>query len=330
MSRIDNKLGLAELHSHLGAAVQPHIMWTIAHEQGIKLPTKNYWKFEDILAIKKKGRYTEFFSLNENMYKLTELIQSSPVALEPASHSTFGGAYRNSDIILHELRFCPMKRNRGGERDLDYIILSVIRGMEQAMLEYPDIKAGIIVELDREFDTKANTIIYEKALKYKDRGVIGVDLTGPLMKDFKVEELVDIFVDAKNNGLGVTMHTGEEGSLDEMKLLVDKVKPDRIGHGILAWKDKKLMKKLVENNIYLEICPTSNLFIGRIKTYKEMKKIYNTLYNAGVKLTINTDGPEFYNTNLRKELQSLVDNNIFDEEQVAGFIKNSFAASFIK
>lgn len=328
---LNEKTKLAELHSHLGGAVQPHVLWTIAHEQGIKLPTKNYWEFEKILTIKKAGRYkNDFFSLNRDMYKLSELIQSSPIALESAAHSTFGGAYRNSNIVLHELRFCPMKRNRGGERDLDYIILSVIRGMEQAMLEYPDIKAGIILELDREFGPKQNKIIYEKALKYKDRGIIGIDLTGPLMKDFRAEELIDVFVDAKKQGFGVTVHTGEEGDIKEMKLFVDKVMPHRIGHGILSWKEKGLMQKLVENNIYLEICPTSNLFIGRIKNYQNMKKMYNTLYKAGVKMTINTDGPEFYNTNLRKELNLLVENKIFTDEQIGELVKNSFDASFIK
>ncbi len=325
----EQKPELAELHAHLGASVQPHIMWSIAHQQGIKLPTKDYWEFEDFLTVKEKGRYTDFFSLNKDLYKLAELIQSSPIAIEPVVHGTITGAYRNSNITVHELRFCPTKRNRGGERDLDYTILAAIRGMETALLEFPQIKAGIIIELDREFDSKLNHIVYEKALKYQDRGIIGIDLTGPLMKNFKVNQVLDVFIDAKQKGFGITPHTGEEGDLKEMKIFVDKVKPHRIGHGILAWKDKKLMQDLVDNNIYLEICPTSNLFIGRIKNYKEMKKIYNTLYEAGVKLTINTDGPEFYNTNLRRELDSLVSNKIFNKKQINEFIQNSFDASFI-
>ncbi|NCP16954.1 adenosine deaminase [Candidatus Kuenenbacteria bacterium CG_4_9_14_3_um_filter_39_14] len=326
----NNLSPLAELHSHLGAAVQPHIMWSIAHEQGIKLPTKNYFEFENFLTVKKIGRYTDFFSLNKDLYKLSELIQSSPLAVEPAVHGTLGGAYRNSNIILHELRFCPAKRNRGGERDLDSIILAAIRGMERAALEYPEIKAGIIIELDRELSYELNATMYEKAKKYKNRGIVGIDLTGPLMKNFKPDELVDIFIDAQQNGFGVTMHTGEEGSLNEMRMYIKKVKPQRVGHGILAWQDKKLMQQLASNNIYLELCPTSNLFIGRIKSYREMKKIYDTLYQAGVKLTINTDGPEFYNTNLQKEIKSLVENKVFGEKEINEFIKNAFEASFLR
>jgi len=325
-----NKPQLAELHAHLGASAQPHIMWSMAHEQGIKLPTKDYWEFENMLTIKEKGRLKDVDKLNNDLYHLSELIQSSPLAVEPIVHHTITGAYRNSNITVHELRFNPAKRNRGGERDLDYIILAAIRGMEKAVLEFPQIKVGIILMLDREFDLKLNQIVYEKAKKYQDRGIIGIDLAGPHRKNFKLNDLAPVYLDAKKCGFGTTVHTGEEGDLKEMKDFVAKAKPHRIGHGILAWQDKDLMKELVDNNIYLEICPTSNLFIGIIKNYREMKKIYNTLYKAGVKLTINTDGPEFYNTNLQKELASLVDNKVFNKKQIQEFIQNGFDASFIK
>ncbi len=320
---------LVDLHTHLSAAVEPHIMWSIAHEQGIKLPTKDYWKFEETMTVK-KGKYKDFFEINKKMFKLSQMIQSSSFAVEKSVHATIGGAYRNSNIVLHELRFCPMKRNRGGERDLDHVILAALYGMEKTIFEFPEIKAGIIFEMDREISKKENLIIYEKALKYKDRGVVGIDLSGPLMESFNIEELVDIFVDAKKNGLGVTIHTGEEGDSTEMEMLVEKVAPHRIGHGILSWNNPALMEKLVEKNIYLELCPTSNLLIGRIKDYEEMKKIYRSFYDAGVKLTINSDGPEFYCTNIRNEIKTLIDNDVFTEEEIEEFIKNSFNATFVR
>jgi len=65
---------LAELHSHLGAAVQPHIMWSIAHEQGIKLPTKDYFEFENMLTLRKAGRIHSVSELTADLYKLSELI----------------------------------------------------------------------------------------------------------------------------------------------------------------------------------------------------------------------------------------------------------------
>ena len=70
-------------------------------------------------------------------------------------HRVGGGAYRSQRITTLELRFNPMKRNRGGERDLDHIILAAIRGLDLASLEYPQVRAGLILMMDRTFEPPA-------------------------------------------------------------------------------------------------------------------------------------------------------------------------------
>lgn len=321
---------LAELHSHLGAAVDAAILWTLAHEQGIRLPTKDYWAFEKMVTIKKTGQLKQVLGLDRQFYHWTELIQSSPVSIEPAVHGTISGAYRANNIVMHELRFNPMKRNRGGERDLDYIIIAAIRGMEKAVMEYPHVKAGLILMLDREFPHRLNEIIYGKAKKYQHRGIIGIDVAGPQSRKFRIAEYKDIFLDAKELGLGVTIHTGEEGSLKEMAYIIHEIQPHRIGHGILAWRDARLMKEMVERGVTLELCPRSNLNVGVIKSVAEMRKIYGTLMRHHLKITINTDGPEMHGTNLRQELAFLKKNKIFTETQLQECIDNAFDASFIR
>jgi len=322
-----NNILLAELHSHVGGSVDASILWTLAHEQGIKLPTKNYWEFEDMITVRKK--YKSFLQIDGDKYHWTELIQSSPLAMEPAVHQTIGGAYRSHRIVLNEIRYNPMKRNRGGERDLDHIILATIRGMENALLEYPEVKAGIILMMAREFDFKKNEIIYHKALKYQHRGVIGIDIAGPQVPGFNMEEYVELFREAKNHGLGITLHTGEEGSIKEMELVVKKIEPQRIGHGVKAYQNKKLMGLLKEKNITLEVCPTSNLKVGVFKNTAALKHAYRTLFEAGVKLTINTDGPEMYETNLWAEINFLITNHVFSREEIKQLIKNAFDATFV-
>lgn len=322
---------LAELHSHLGASVAPSILWSIAHDQGMKLPTKDYWSFEQMVVIKEPFRDGDGVRrLDSKYYKLCELIQSSPTALAPAVRNVIGGAYRSNNIVLHELRFNPAKRNRAGERDLDYIILSVINGVERALLEYPMVNAGIIFELDRDFDCKLNTTLYEKARKYQNRGVVGIDVAGPQNDKFHMEEYVDLFVDARRRGFGVTIHTGEEGSADEMELVVDKIQPQRIGHGVIAANNPRLMGKLAEQGIALELCPTSNLNVGIFKSWKELARAYRTLFDAGVTLTINTDGPEMHGTNLTHELQLLEEHTVFSTDELRQIRENSFRVAFVK
>jgi len=319
-----------ELHNHLGSAVDPPIMWSIAHSQGIKLPTKNYWEFEDLVTIDLDENYTSFSQIDKELFYWTELIQSSPSAVEMSVKSVIGGGYRKCNITTHELRFNPMKRNRGGEKDLDHIIMAAIRGMDKAILEYPQVKAGIILMLDRSFSYKLNEIIYKKALLYKNRGVVGLDLAGPQSKNFKMVEYVKLFKEAKRKGMGVTIHTGEEGNIKEMWQVVKLIKPQRIGHGILAWQNKALMAQLVKQRIILEVCPTSNLKSGAIKSIADLKMIIQTLVNHKVRVTINTDGPEMYHTNLYKEMELLRLNGILTQKQLNDCQANARKATFIK
>src|SRR4051794_23795267 len=237
--------GLAELHTHLGGSVASDILWSLAHEQGIALPVKDYWEFEKLVTIS-DPRGVENLDALAAIYHWTELIQSSPLAAERSVHAAIGGAYRSQRITTLELRFNPMKRNRGGERDLDHIILAAIRGLDRASIEYPQVRAGLIVMMDRTFTTEQNMVVVEKAIRYMSRGVVGVDIAGPRPRgeryDYtQIREHVEL---AREAGLGVTIHVGEEGGdvgREEIGEVVEALRPDRIGHGILAAREPELM-----------------------------------------------------------------------------------------
>src|SRR3954454_8005365 len=170
--------GLAELHTHLGGSVAADIMWSLAHEQGIALPTRDYWEFDRMVTVSDPRGVADLDAL-DRIYHLTELIQSSPIAVERSGPAAIGGASRSQGITTLELRFNPMKRNRGGERALDHIILAAVRGLDRASLEYPQVRAGLILMMDRTFTDAQNAVIIEKAIRYRGRGVVGVDVAGP-------------------------------------------------------------------------------------------------------------------------------------------------------
>src|SRR6059036_1640823 len=165
--------GLAELHTHLGGSVSSEIMWTLAHEQGIALPVKDYWEFDALVTVSDPRGVQDLDELDK-IYHWTELIQSSPLAVERSVKAAIGGAYRSQRITTLELRFNPMKRNRGGERDLDHIILAAVRGLDLASLEYPQVTAGLILMMDRTFSEHQNSVIIEKAIGWAPRGIVGI------------------------------------------------------------------------------------------------------------------------------------------------------------
>ncbi len=318
---------LCELHFHLGQSVEPHILWSIAHEQGIKLPSKDYWEFYDLVTLNKSEVTWDDY---HKLFHLTELVQSSPVAMERAVYEVVGGAYRSSNITLLEPSFNPMFRNRGGERDLDQIILAALRGMEKALAEFPKVRAGLILLLDRRLPVEKNAIIVRKAIKYRDRGVVGIDIAGPLADGFKYDDYARLYAEARDSGLKTTVHTGEDGTVEEMDHVLDVLPLDRVNHGFRAYTSKKVMEKVVKKNLTLCLCPTSNLSVKFIKDLAHLKEVIQALWNAGVKFCINTDNPSMLRTNLKKEIALLTDNDILTEDQADQTVRWAFEASFVR
>ncbi len=319
----------AELHTHLGGAVDPPILWSIAHRQGIRLPTKDYWAFERMVTMGEHDRNRGIRELNERFYRWTELIQSSPEAIQESVASVIGGGYRKCNLVLQELRFNPMFRNRRGERDLDHIINAARWGLERALLEYPRVKAGLILMMDRRLTLRQNEIIVEKAIKYQGKGVVGVDLAGPDRRAFSMKEAAPLFRRAREAGLGVTVHCGETGDLEEMRFVVHEIAPQRIGHGIVAARDPQLMRALAAAHITLEICPTSNLKNGMVRNARELKTVIRRLLDHGVRITVNTDGPELYDTNVYKEQQFLLKLGALTKSEATQCNRWAFEASFL-
>ena len=306
--------------------MDPAALWGIAHQQGIRLPTKEYWEFVDLITVGKRERKS--FEAFLALYHWTELIQSSPLAVEQSVYEVVSGAYRKANITTLELRYNPMKRNRGGEQDLDHIILASIRGLDRAELEYP-VRAGLIFSCDRTFTYGQNEVIVEKAIAYRHRGVVGVDMAGPSDPAFHYRDYAPLFKKARKAGLGVTIHAGEDEGWRSVEEVVDHIEPDRIGHGIHAAESPALCKKLAERGILLEICPSSNLHTQVVKGPEQLGDYIAAFKKHKVRFSFNTDGPEMLQTTLRDELRLAVRSGWVTKEELAERGEWANAASFV-
>ncbi len=323
-----------DLHIHVGSSVAPHVMWSIAHQQGFKLPVKDYWEFVDLITINPR-RVKSLDDYLKILHEWTEKIQSSPAAVERSVYEIMGKECRSSRVQQIELRFNPMKRNLGGERDLDHIIHAALRGMDRAVLEY-GLKAGLIFCLAREFPVELNEIILEKAIRYRNRGVVGIDLAGPeklaIELDDEVGRYADMFQRARDAGLGTTIHTGETKSTagEGVIAVLKHLKPDRIGHGVRAAYSPEALQRLADTNTVLEICPTSNLHTRAVRHLEEFKFVLGTFMEAGVPLTINTDGTYLCSTNLQREFRLLTESEIITIAEADRMRQLAFERSFIQ
>ena len=138
-----------------------------------------------------------------------------------------------------------------------------------------------------------------------------------------------LFRRARQFGLGLTVHTGEAGPVEEVARVVELLEPDRIGHGVKAAYDPRAMAMIRDRGIVLEICPTSNLNTRVVSGWEEFRWIFDTLRRNEVRFTINTDGPEMLKTYIRDEMAQLGRLGILsvaDQEVAAA---TSLAASFV-
>jgi len=307
----------------------------MAHEQGFKLPVGDYFEFVDLVT-SKPNRTKNLDDYLKILHTWTERIQSSPAAIERSVYEILAKEYRGSRVSDMELRFNPMKRNMGGERDLDQIIHAALRGLDRACLDY-NINAGLIFCLAREFNAELNEVIVEKAIRYRSRGIIGIDLAGTETNSLELEEdsvlrYAALFARARDAGLGTTVHTGETQSTNGEGVIavIQHLKPHRIGHGIRAAYNEEALKMLRDENVTLEICPTSNLHTRAVSGLDELSTVIRTFLNNDVKITINTDGTYLLRTDLRREVELLATNKIVTPEEITQCFQNAQAASFLR
>ncbi len=322
-----NKLEYCELHSHLGASLNPEQLWTLAHEQGLNINMKNFWDFDSIIKVKDPLEHEKYLE----KFHLTQKIQSSYLGVRKSMYCAVANAYIKSNITQIEIRFNPMLRNQKNMFDLDQIILSAAIGIKRACLAFP-VKAGIILETGRDFDGKLSAIIAEKAVKYKELGIVGFDMSGSTHgAAMNFENHQEAFSIAKAGGLGITCHAGElAGSSDEIFEVIERYSPNRLGHGIRVIDSDDLMKEVSKRDITLEICPTSNLATGCVKGIWVFRDIFKTLVANNIKFTINSDGPEFLDSYAIDEFRKLKESEIIEDDILEAARLQAFKASFIK
>ena len=199
---------------------------------------KDYWEFDALVTVS-DPRGVENLDALDAIYHWTELIQSSPLAVERSVHGAIGGAYRSQRITTLELRFNPMKRNRGGERDLDHIILAAIRGLDLRAARVPagarraDPDDGPHVRPRGRTRSSSTRRSLGRARRRRRRH----RRPAPGWRRYDYTQVEPMVETARAAGLGVTIHVGEEGSDGRARRsarCVEPLRPDRIGHGILA------------------------------------------------------------------------------------------------
>ena len=129
-----------------------------------------------------------------------------------------------------------------------------------------------------------------------------------------IEDFLPLYRKAEHYHLIKRMHVGETGTADGVKRAVETLGLDEVHHGIHAFESKEVMAYLVKNNIQLNVCPSSNVMLGYAKDYKNHP--IKTLYENGVKVTINTDDLLIFDSSIENEYLLLFRSGALSAEQL--------------
>lgn len=224
------------------------------------------------------------------------------------------------EVIYAEIRFALEQHVNLG-LTYDEIIESVLTGLGKVK----GVKTNLILCMMRNHSEEINKKVIDTAKKYLQNGVCSVDLAGAEAL-FPTKSFKGLFMYAKEKGVPFTIHAGEADGPESIKAALC-LGTKRLGHGVRIIEDDYLLAYAKDNNIILEVCPTSNLQTGIFKSIKEHS--VRKLYDTGVKVTVNTDNRTVSNTNLNKEYMLLKDELGFSDNELKQMNKWAIEAAFL-
>lgn len=294
----------ADLHRHLDGSLRESTAHELAQELSVEVPTNLYFKpHMDLGTALSHFEFT--LKLLQNTKNITRVAQE-----------IFADA-KNDGVDLLEVRFGPHLHRREG-LSLEAIIDAALEGL--------DGKAGLILCGLYGDDPKLIKSFVE--ISKSRRGVVALDLAGGPHSDqnFVLSDYREAFTLAAEYGLGRTVHAAEGRSPQEIITAVEVLHAQRIGHGVTLLESEEALKLVLEKDIVIEACPTSNLQCGVIPSYEEHP--LGKWLDLGVKACLNTDNTFFSQVNSSQEHQRALSIEGMDQAKLDRCIEIGLAAGF--
>ena len=305
----------AELHLHIEGTLEPELMFKLAKRNNIKIPFKN------ISDVKSAYNFSNLESFLNIFY------QGSNVLIKEEDFFDLTWAYalkcKKDNVVHTEIFFDPQTHvNRGIH--FKVIINGIYKALVKANKEF-GLTSKIIMCFLRDLDEKSAFEILDQALDHKDK-IIGVGLDSSELNN-PPRKFERVFKKAIQNNFLTVAHAGEEGPPEYIWEALNLLKVKRIDHGVQCLQDKKLVKKLLHDQIPLTVCPLSNIKLCVFKKLQDhnLKK----LLNNGLMVMVNSDDPAYFGGYINKNLiecQAALD---LSKEDIKKLIINSFKSSFL-
>jgi aminodeoxyfutalosine deaminase len=281
-----------ELHVHLEGTVRPQTLLDIARRNGEALPFSTVEEAAPFYEFRDFAHFIEVWVLTTNVLRTYDDFRQ--VVIDYAREAAAHGAVYLEGIVS------PFERLSLG-LDPDELFSGYCDGAQQAREEL-GIEVRLTPDIARNTDPVAIEEVVPFAVKYRERGVVGLGLGGS-EAEYPPELFTRCFDIARAGGLGSVPHAGEVSGPSSIRRALDALHADRIRHGIRAVDDPVLLAELADRGIVCDVCPTSNVRTGAVRSLDEHPLPH--MVEAGVLCTVNTDDPAMFGTDLGREYSQL-------------------------
>lgn len=286
-------LSKIDLHRHMEGSLRLQTLVEIAQEHGINLPGYDIDALRPLATVTDE---TPDFNLFLAKFKFLRRFYPTPEAVARVAYEAVSDA-ADDNIKYLEMRFNPAAQAQQRDFTLDQVTTWVCHAAAQAQHDH-DIRVRLILQIDRRGSLEMANEIVDIALAHRDDGVVGLDLAGYEVA-YPARRFADIFRRAKQKGLGITIHAGEEGEAENVREAIELLGANRIGHGVRSIENSAVVQLIRERRVTLEICPTSNLQTAVVRRFGAHP--LPDLLALNLRVTINTDDPSISDTTLTDE-----------------------------
>lgn len=306
----------AELHVHLEGSIRPSTLLTLARRNGIPLPA------EDLEGLRAFYRFTDFEHFIRIYFTISRCLQTpedfSLIAYE------FGHDMARQKVRYAEVTFTPHTNVSNTGLPFDEILAALNDGRARARADFGVEMAWILDIVRGVHESQMQVATWAAAAQ--DRGVVGLGLGGPERGD-RTEAYAEAFDLAREAGLHSVPHAGEVAGPESVWKALQALGAERLGHGVRSIEDPALVEYLQVHQIPLEVCPTSNVRLGVYPSYEAHPM--RRLWDLGLYVTVNSDDPPMFGTDLVGEYRALARHMGFGAEELAHLSLAALEASFL-
>ena len=301
-----------ELHTHIDCSLSQA---TIA-QLGLDLTPEEYR--QNFVAPERCRDLTEFLACIDPAWKILQTRKALEIAVDGMV-----AAQAADNIVYAEMRFAPHLHQDQGLA-LEEIVETVLHAMHASSSKY-GVDCALILCTLRHFNEDQGKDVADLVCKYANQGVVAIDLAGD-EANFPIEPHISAFRLVREAGLNCIAHAGESAGAQSVMETIEKLNPQRIGHGVRSIEDPALVERLVRAGTHLEVCPTCNIQTGIFPTI--FQHSLAPLRAAGVDLGLNTDARATTNVSLSDEYKKVSEAFGWSNHEMLRLTQSALYASF--